>query len=209
MVEKFLKAKHWQLFLLTFGIPMIFQMVLMGLMFSNIANAGEPSPEMFDNLFNAVSIISIVSILFMGVLFGWYWSVAVGLDKKIPENLRLNLKRFKLVFFFPLIYLIVITVFVGTMMNGIMNGMMNPENGLNLAFVGVFGIIFLLHICSICCIFYCLYFVAKTIKTAETQRRVGFGDFAGEFFLIWFFPIGIWFIQPKVNQMIEEQNHFL
>lgn len=26
--------------------------------------------------------------------------------------------------------------------------------------------------------------------------------FAGEFFLLWFHPIGIWFIQPKVNAIV-------
>jgi hypothetical protein len=54
------------------------------------------------------------------------------------------------------------------------------------------------------CIFYTLYFVAKTFKTVELQREVKFSDFAGEFFMIWFYPIGIWIIQPKINKMIEE-----
>jgi len=46
-------------------------------------------------------------------------------------------------------------------------------------------------------------FSAKTIKLAELQRSVTFSDFAGEFFLIWFFPIGIWFVQPKVNLLAQ------
>ena len=52
--------------------------------------------------------------------------------------------------------------------------------------------------------FYCFYFVIKTIKTVELQKELRFIDFAGEFFLICFYPIGIWFIQPKVNKIIEE-----
>ena len=58
------------------------------------------------------------------------------------------------------------------------------------------------HILSMFGIFYSLYFVAKTFKTVELQREVTFSDFAGEFFMIWFFPIGIWVIQPKINKMI-------
>lgn len=58
-----------------------------------------------------------------------------------------------------------------------------------------------MHLFSMFCLFYCLYFVAKTIKTAELQKETSFGDFAGEFFLIWFYPIGIWFIQPKINRI--------
>lgn len=52
--------------------------------------------------------------------------------------------------------------------------------------------------------YYIMFFVAKTIKTVELQRQVKFGDFAGEFFLILYYPIGIWIIQPKINKMMEE-----
>ena len=65
----------------------------------------------------------------------------------------------------------------------------------------IFVFIIPLHLFSMFCIFYCLYFVAKTYKTAELQREVSFGDFVGEFFLFWFYPIGVWFLQPKINEM--------
>jgi hypothetical protein len=70
----------------------------------------------------------------------------------------------------------------------------------------MFGLlIFILpmHLFSMFCIFYSLYFVAKTFKTVELQREVSFSDFAGEFFMIWFLLIGIWIIQPKVNRLVE------
>jgi hypothetical protein len=41
------------------------------------------------------------------------------------------------------------------------------------------------------------------VKTIELQREVTFSDFAGEFFLIWFYPVGIWIIQPKVNKFAQ------
>jgi hypothetical protein len=66
------------------------------------------------------------------------------------------------------------------------------------------AIIFPLHLFSMFCIFYCLYFVSKTFKTVELQRETTFSDFAGDFFLIWFYPIGIWIVQPKINKMVEE-----
>ena len=67
-------------------------------------------------------------------------------------------------------------------------------------------IIIPLHLFSMFCIFYSLYFVAKTYKTVELQRQVSFSDFAGEFFMIWFYPIGIWIIQPKLNKIIENES---
>ena len=47
-------------------------------------------------------------------------------------------------------------------------------------------------------------FEAKVNQSAELQKEVRFSDFAGEFFLIWLFPIGVWFVQPKVNKIMEE-----
>ncbi|WP_101311729.1 hypothetical protein [Labilibaculum manganireducens] len=87
------------------------------------------------------------------------------------------------------------------MFSGAFGGEQEPSGGL---IGGLVGIIVPLHLFSMFCIFYCLYFVAKTFKTVELQREVSFFDFAGEFFMIWFFPIGIWIVQPKVNKMIED-----
>ena len=74
--------------------------------------------------------------------------------------------------------------------------------------VGLISIFLLLHLFSMFCMFYCLYFVAKTLKTAETQKVVGFGDFAGEFFLISLFPIGVWIVKPTINKMIDEESDY-
>ncbi len=71
---------------------------------------------------------------------------------------------------------------------------------------GAMAIIVPMHLFSMFCIFYSLYFVAKTFKTVELQRETAFSDFAGEFFLIWFYPIGIWIIQPKINKIVETSN---
>jgi len=53
--------------------------------------------------------------------------------------------------------------------------------------------------------FYCLYFNAKALKTAELQKPLTFSDFAGEFFLLWFFPIGIWILQPRINKLFDPE----
>jgi bacteriorhodopsin len=70
-------------------------------------------------------------------------------------------------------------------------------------------IFFLIHLFSMFCIFYVLYFAAKTFKTVELQREVRFSEFAGEFFMLWIFPIGVWILQPKINKMVEEEDEFL
>jgi hypothetical protein len=49
-----------------------------------------------------------------------------------------------------------------------------------------------------------LYFVSKSWVLAETGNAATFYDYAGPFFLTWFFPIGIWVIQPKVNRLFDK-----
>jgi len=138
-------------------------------------------------------------ILYVGTLFGWQWSVAIGLQKKIPAGIIMKVTKFKIFFFFPLVYIVLISVFIGFIMSGhvLQNGAPDPS------IFYFFPIILPLHLFSMFCIFYCIYFVAKTIKTVELQREVTFNDFVAEFFLVWFHFIGIWILQPKINKMAE------
>jgi len=197
MIDRFLKAKHWQLFIVTFGITMIFQFVIMGSMILNLDNQVHLYPGI---IFNRFKFIPLIILLFMGLTFVWFWSVGIGLQKRVPENVTMKVKKFKVFLFIPMIYMFILGVLLSFASNGLFEFGSKPNWGL---IGGLFTVIVLLHLFSVFCIFYSLYFVAKTIKTAELQRAVEFGDFVGEFFLIWFYPIGIWIIQPRVNKMIE------
>ena len=183
MIEKFLKAKHWHIFLLTIGIPMILQMILMPIMI--VSN----NPKLL------FTVMPIISFIFMGTFFGWFWSIAIGLQFRVPEDVKMKVQKFKIFFLIPMVYLVVIfgLMFFGftALDNGATPRPMFPV------------IIVPLHLLSMFCFFYCLYFVAKTFKTVELQKEVTFSDFAGEFFLFWFFPIGVWIVQPKINKMFD------
>lgn len=191
MINLFLKAKHWQLFLFSVGIPFIIQSMLMANLFSNIESGNIPNPSIFTGY---LPYFIIVMLLFVGVLFGWYWSIAIGLQSKLPEGITMKVKKFKIFFFIPMIYILFFLCFLTI---GISGSGPNPS---------IILFILPLHLFSMFCIFYCLYFVAKTYKTVELQRETSFSDFAGEFFLIWFYFIGVWIIQPKINQMMETPN---
>lgn len=198
MTDKFLKAKHWQLFLLMVAIPVVLQFVLMGKMFSDFTFQSHPDPII---MFGYMKFIPVIGILCIAVLFGWFWSVAVGLQNKVPVSVTMKVKKFKLFFTFPLIYMVVFLTFFSVIMSSLSAN--NPEPGEGLIF-GLFAVVVPLHLFAIFCFLYTFYFVAKTFKTVELQREVTFGDFAGEFFLLWFYPIGVWVLQPKINKMIEE-----
>ena len=192
MIDTFLKAKHWQLFIVMLGIPLLFQFYMLFNIFSGFDAESNPNPENFQ-------VFPIIMILLTGVFFGWFWSIAIGLQKNIPQEVKMKVKKFKIVFSIPLIYIIFLMIY----MSGLFSGM-GTIGFLNSSWIA--AIILPLHLFSMFCIFYSMYFVAKTIKTAELQRKVGFGDFAGEFFLLWFYFIGIWIIQPKVNKLYIKEN---
>jgi len=191
MSEKLLKAKHWQIFLLTFGIPIIMQIVLFTVIFEDFSkNRIGPAPI---NLPLIMPLFIVVLFISAGILYSWFWSVSIGMQSKVPESVKMKVKKFKVFFFTPLIYFILfICIFI------------LEFTGAGIVSFKYFAFIIPLHLFSMFCIFYVLYFTAKTFKTIDLQREVSFSDFAGEFFTIWFYPIGIWIIQPKINKMLEE-----
>jgi len=73
---------------------------------------------------------------------------------------------------------------------------LNPNRVLS-----IFAVIFLLHFFAMFCLFYDIYFVSQNLAMVETGKEVTFYDYAGRFFLMWFFPIGVWYIQPRVNRL--------
>ena len=200
IIERFLRAKHWQLFLLTFGLPMIFQFIMMGTMFAGMGAGVEADPSA---LFNFFAVFPVLMIIFVGTFFGWLWSIAIGLQNKIPANVKMKTSTFKVFFFIPITYMLFIFIGMTTIMSGF-SGIFGSGEDPNAGLVaGSMAIILPLHFFSMFCIFYCLYFVSKTFKTVELQRETTFSDYAGEFFLIWFYPIGVWVLQPKINKLIE------
>lgn len=179
----FLTLKHWQLFVLLMALPMIFQFITIGAMFLS----NDPLALLY--------FYPIMMVFLVAIFFGWFYAIGTNLHKKLPETATMNLTRFKIFLFIPVAYMLFLSVFMFGMFTDISSG-----EGPNPA---IFAFIVPLHLFSMFCIFYCLYFNAKALKTVEWQRPVTFSDFAGEFFLIWFFPIGIWIIQPRLNKLFD------
>ena len=51
------------------------------------------------------------------------------------------------------------------------------------------------------CIAYIARFPAKTLVILETRKPAIFWQYLGAFFAVLFFPIGIWLLQPRVNEL--------
>jgi hypothetical protein len=180
-MTKFLTLKHWQLFALLVGIPLILEFIMMGF----VVSSRDPRA-----VFTFVPILTIVSL---GLFFGWFYSLGANLFKRLPATAKMSLTRFKIFLFIPVVYIIIIMVVMFGLFSDISSGQQpNPM---------IFAFILPVHLFSMFCMFYCLYFNAKALKTVELEKPVTFSDFAGEFFLLWFFPIGIWILQPRINRL--------
>lgn len=179
----FLKLKHWQLFGTLVVIPLIFQIILMDTVV----------PENENIMF--VTYFPFLWISYIVILFGWLYTLGASLHKKLPTSVNINLTLFKVFIIIPVAYMLFLSIFIYEIVVKIyLIPILNPN---------ILAIIIPLHLFSMFCIIYCLYFIAKALKSIEWQKPVTFSDFAGEFFLIWFFPIGIWFIQPRINKLFD------
>jgi hypothetical protein len=64
-----------------------------------------------------------------------------------------------------------------------------------------------LHLFAIFCMFYIFYFVAKSLVMVNKGRQVAFGDYAKSLILLFLFPIGVWRIQPRINQLYAQSRN--
>lgn len=61
---------------------------------------------------------------------------------------------------------------------------------------------FYLTLSVLFCMGYLCFFVAKSIRSFEMEREAKFGDYSKLFFALWFFPLGVWYIQPKIIHIV-------
>ena len=118
--------------------------------------------------------------------------MGISLARKQPANSGLKPAKFKGLLLIPALYIPGLVVFISY----ITLRHVNPGPA-------IFVPLFFLHLLSMFGLFYSIYFTAKALKGAELQRRVTFSDYVGEFFLLWFFPVGIWIIQPRINKLFD------
>lgn len=180
----FLRAKHWQIFLLLLGISVFGDVSAL----SSSISATAQSPEAFGKV---GLLFGVVMVLFMFCFLAWFWSMGSFLNLIMQPTLRLKMGFFRFALIYPVVYLPVFMWLFQSIS-------LDPR---------LFAVILPLHFFAMFCMFYLLYFESKSLVLAETSKPASFYDYAGPFFLIWFFPIGVWFTQPRINQLYEERSN--
>jgi len=124
------------------------------------------------------------NVFFLTLIFGipiYFWMLAIGTKLK-NDNYSPNFLTeiiFKISIYYPLIY------FVFAIFNLLING----------------GIINSLHYLAMLSTLFAMIFTAKMLKSAEIQAEAVISDYLGDFFLVWFYPIGIWILQPRIHKL--------
>ena len=137
-------------------------------------------------------------MFFMVVMFALaipiLWMQAVGLTSN--ERLPIELKR-KSIFFrvaglVPFAYVLILFI----------NGFPKPPSVNGTLQIWVVP----MHLFTMFCFLYMLWFSSKQLGTLKKESETDFTDYAGLFFLMWFYPIGVWFVQPVVNKLLQGDN---
>ena len=193
MIKLLLKAKHWQLFLIQVGLPFLSQLIFMAVIFTQIFNQSNGKPEVLPSGFVAILIPAFVSIV---GLFGWMYAVGVGLQEKLPSSVPMRVVVFKFCTIFPLVYFLCFFIFFLNIW-WMIDTQAEPP-------IFPFIMIIPLQLISIFCIGYSMWFMAKTLKSVELQREATLSEYAGDFALAWFYFIGVWILQPRINKIVAE-----
>ncbi len=171
-----LKLKHYQLFMMTWGIGIIINI----LSFSN--------PDLLLRFFPLIA-----GLFGLGTL-GWMWAIVTQLHDKLPVSSPINVEHFKKIFIVPIIYIVIVALLIYRQINGPVRETIIPE-------ALMIFLIVIMHIGSLIAIFYGMAIAAKTIKSIEMGKNARFSDYIGEFFLLWFSLIGYWVLQPRINKI--------
>jgi len=120
------------------------------------------------------TVFKILSMLDGALFFIWLYTVGDYLFQKLPKGISMNINLFKVAITLSLFLLLFWSIY--------------------------HNLISILALTLIAA--YSTYFVSRSICTIEKNRKVDFSEYAGTFISIWIFPLGIWFIQPRVQKII-------
>jgi len=179
----YLQARHWQIFIVFAGIIILSHVITLPLVVASTLN--DANSTTLGLAFGAVMAVGTASLV------GWFASIGTFTNTLIKAPLRPKTGFFRFALIYPILYMFVAgPFFLGR----------NPS---------MIGVILPLHFFAVFCLFYDLHFASKNFVLARTGKRVTFYDYAGPFFLMWFFPIGVWSVQPKINQLYAERSRLV
>jgi hypothetical protein len=171
----FVRAKHWQIFLLFVVVLAIGEFPVIGNFAAALRSQEGPA--------EALLLTEVATAVAAWCFLLWLWSLGSFLSPCVPPALRLKKGFFLFTILFSAIYVPVSVALFQSI-----------DRKLFLVTIPV-------HLFAVFCMFCNLYFVAEGLVMAETGKRASFFDCLGPLLLLWFSLIGVWFIQPRINRL--------
>jgi hypothetical protein len=170
-MKKLFTVQHWKMFLILTGT--IFLSIFISETNLKINDFGNVELSIFIRIFGIV------------IYFLWIMLLGLSLNNRKEAHYKFNKTLFILAVIFCL---------VGY-------SEMNIKTIYNDNYPIPITVSFLLTPLTFFGLVYTFYSISKTFKSVELQRDVSFSECILDAFLLFCFPVGIWFIQPKINKI--------
>ncbi len=172
------RLKPWLLFFIT-----VTPMVLAVTLFSPFPADPLSDIEGFKSQFSVMMAASLPGML---AFYAWIMTVGVVCNRSIENSYRKPERLFRFSVPFAMLYLTVaIWVF--------------PEAVLSENMSLLAAVVFPVHFVASILLFYSVAFSARSLAMLAEPRSPGFWRSFRYFLALLYFPIGLWFVQPKVN----------
>ncbi len=136
-------------------------------------------------------LIATIALFMMIVVFGWLYSLGSWSNAQLPDNLKKTVLPYALGLATPIIYLMLVIILYFPLLE---SGTPPPPPSWMMP----------MHFLSMLGVFYGIWFSARQYMALQRGHEVDFMIFSSTFLMMWIFPLGIWIIQPSVNELFDK-----
>lgn len=184
-----LTAKHWQVFIFIFGF---YCLAILARIFGTILN-------LFDLIIPLNTVSSIITLV---SLAAWQFTIARSLNRKLQPALTINLALFMILISIKFSYNLVL--WISAWITRYTEYSISERIWSVTEIIATDIYIWLVFAFGVSA--YLAFVLSKLLVLEQENRPVAIRDHFGTFLLFFFYPIGVWFIQPRLNHIFSDQE---
>jgi hypothetical protein len=134
-------------------------------------------------------VLAVVYIYFMLAVFSWPLAIGMEFFKRLPSSVSISKRNFIFHFVCICIFIFIIAI----------SNWIYPE------WIKTYSAIFIVLICYyFISALIVVRFASKVFASVELGRVAKVSEYVGYIFAIWFSFMGIWIVQPKIKNIINQ-----
>jgi hypothetical protein len=141
------------------------------------------------NNWRFILLFEVLMFPFILCLMGWFWFMGSFLYSLVKPGLRPRIYFFCAAVTYTTVYLLAALPLFLKVNDNTWKAIVIP-----------------LHLLAMLCLIYVFYFVAKSLVLTNKRKDVTLGDYAWSLVLLWASFLGVWMIQPRINQLYAERK---